>query len=106
MNHIVRGVPPAHPCDIFKEMILDTLPEMTTSKAAKLLGTNHDKLIKVINGKDQLSTDLALRIGLATDTTPQMWLKMQYFFDVWQVENEDEAYSGVKANSLCREIYY
>jgi addiction module HigA family antidote len=101
MNHIKRGIPPAHPGEILKEMILDTLPEMTTSKAAKLLDINHDELIKVINGKDQLSTDLALRIGLATDTTPQMWLKMQFIFDVWQVENEDGAHSGVKANALA-----
>jgi len=83
-------------------MILDALPGMSIRTAAKLLDISHDNLIKVIEGKDQLSTDLALRIGLATNTTPKMWLKMQFIFDVWKVESEDDVHTGVEVNSLCK----
>lgn len=79
---------PTHPGKIFKEDVLKPLG-LTVTEAAKYLGITRKALSEFINEKTSLSTDMAIRISKATDTTPESWIQMQNKLDIWKSEKRD-----------------
>lgn len=57
---------------------------LTITQAAKCLDVNRTTLSLLINGKQSLSPEMAIRIGMATNTIPKYWLNMQFELDLWQ----------------------
>ena len=76
---------PAHPGEVLREW----LPEgMTITKAAKELQVSRVMLSKVLNGKAGVTAGMALRLSIWLGTTPDVWLKMQTHWDLWQAEQQ------------------
>jgi addiction module HigA family antidote len=70
---------PAHPGLVLREYI----PErMTVTEAAKRLGVTRPTLSTVLNGRADISTDMALRLSLALGTSAEFWLHMQTAYDL------------------------
>jgi addiction module HigA family antidote len=82
-NVMVMHNPP-HPGTVLKGLYLDPL-ELSVTNAAQALGVTRKTLSQLINGKSGVSTEMALRIAKAFDTTPESWLSMQQAFDLWHV---------------------
>ncbi len=75
---------PPHPGLVLKEYIAT----MTVTEMAERLGVTRANLSRILNGKQGISADMALRIShLLPNTTANFWLKMQMNYDLWQAEH-------------------
>lgn len=75
---------PAHPGMILREYT----SVMTVTEMAKRLGITRANLSRILNGRQGISADMALRIShLLPNTTPNFWLGMQQSYDLWQAQN-------------------
>ncbi len=79
---------PAHPGELIRET-LDGLCEETRMKlsieeVAKGLGTTRKTLSAIMNGKQSVTPDMALRLGKAFNTSPEFWLHAQENYDLAQ----------------------
>ena len=63
-----------------KEMSINQL-----SSAAKGLGVARTTLSRLINGKQGISPDMAVRLSMGFGSTPETWLRMQMNYDLAQV---------------------
>ena len=77
---------PTHPGEIIREDIIKPLG-MSVTEAAKKLGVTRKTLSALINCRASLSPDMAIRIGKATNTSPESWLIMQAKLDLWNAAN-------------------
>lgn len=77
-----RGMPPSHPGKILKEMYLEPL-NLTIGEASANLGVTRKTLSMLLNERQGISAEMALRLSKAFDTTPELWMNMQCNFDLW-----------------------
>ena len=73
---------PVHPGEILKEMYLDPLVISITSLADNL-GVARKTVSQLVNGHMGVSAEMALRLGKAFNTSPELWLNMQRNYDLW-----------------------
>lgn len=78
---------PIHPGRYILEDCIRPL-ELTITKAAEGLGVSRNSLSRLINGKNGVSPDMAIRLSMAFGSTPEMWLRLQNAYDLAQVRNE------------------
>ena len=71
---------PPHPGEVLREFLPDG---MTIEEIARRLGVSRVQLSRVLNGRSAISADMAIRIGLLTNTTPESWLAGQTKWDLW-----------------------
>lgn len=76
---------PPHPGEVIRELCLAPL-EVTVTDAAKALGVSRKALSELLNGKTGVSPEMAIRLSIAFDTTPESWLTQQMHYDLWQAE--------------------
>lgn len=80
---------PAHPGEILRDTI-DGLseehgPKYTIAEIAEGLGTTRKKLSSLINGKQKVSPEMAMRLGAAfKNSPPEFWLRLQDNYDLAQ----------------------
>ncbi len=79
---------PAHPGELIRET-LDGIKEetgnkLTVEQVAVGLGTTRKTLSAIINGKQGISPEMALRLGKGFNTTPEFWLHAQENYDLAQ----------------------
>lgn len=65
--------------DVIKEL------NISITEAAKNLGVSRKTLSALINGKSNLTPEMAVRIGKSTNTSPESWINMQVKLDLWNV---------------------
>jgi addiction module HigA family antidote len=75
---------PAHPGEVLKEH----LGKKSVSEAAAHLGVARVTLSRVLNGKAGISAEMSLRLSEAFGTSPDLWLKMQVQYDMWQASQK------------------
>ena len=80
---------PIHPGEYILEDCIRPL-ELTITKAAEGLGVSRNSLSRLINGKNGVSPDMAIRLSMAFGSTPEMWLRLQNAYDLAQVRNESK----------------
>ena len=51
--------------------------------AARALDIRRQNLSLIVNGHVGISPDMALRLGKAFNTEPEMWVNMQKNYDMW-----------------------
>jgi antitoxin HigA-1 len=73
---------PTHPGEVLLEDVIKPLG-ITITQAAKDLGVTRKTLSELVNQKAGLSSEMAVRIGAATKTSPESWLSMQMKLDLW-----------------------
>lgn len=83
---------PAHPGELIRET-LDGLHEetgkkLTVEQVATGLGTTRKTLSAIINGKQGITPEMALRLSAAFNTTPEFWLHAQENFDLAQARKK------------------
>lgn len=72
---------PPQPGEVLREFLPDG---MTIEGFAKRLGVSRVQLSRILNGRSAITADMAIRIGLLTNTTPESWLSGQMKWDLWQ----------------------
>jgi addiction module HigA family antidote len=80
-NPLLKGLRPVHPGETLRE---DVVPALGKSKAeiARLLGVSRQTLYDVLNEKQPITANLALRIGKLVGGGPGIWLRMQLEYDL------------------------
>lgn len=79
---------PTHPGEVLLEDVMKPLG-ITITEAARDLGVSRKTLSEIVNGRCALSPEMAVRIGKATNTSPQSWLAMQSKLDLWKVMQKE-----------------
>lgn len=86
---------PTHPGEILKENYLATLG-LTVTRAALILGVSRKTLSKILNGRGDVTAEMALRLSRAFETTPELWLNLQRNVDLWEASNRSDDWRNVK----------
>jgi antitoxin HigA-1 len=78
---------PAHPGELIRETLEAIRQEkgekLTIEQVAKVLGTTRKTLSAIINGKQSITTEMAIRLEVGfPNTTAEFWLKVQETFDL------------------------
>lgn len=76
---------PTHPGTVFLEDVMKPLGLSVTQTAA-MLGVSRKALSEFVNEKSSLSPEMALRISIATNTSPESWMNMQQKLTLWIAE--------------------
>ncbi len=85
-----QNMPPVHPGEILKEMYLDPL-NISITDFANNVGLSRKTISLLVNSHSGISPDLAIRLGKALNTSPQLWLNMQLNYDLWHAEKNFNA---------------
>jgi len=84
---------PPHPGEVIRELCIKPLG-ITVTDAAKALGVSR-KTLSELHGS--VTPEMAIRLSIAFDTTPESWLTQQMQYDLWQVEQKRK---GLKVERL------
>jgi addiction module HigA family antidote len=85
MNTQKKDFGPLHPGEVLMEDYL--VPAgISQTRLALNMRVSPQKINDIVNGKRAITADTALRLGLATDTTPEFWLSLQMDYDLQTVE--------------------
>ena len=76
---------PPHPGEIIREDCLEPLG-LSVTAAAKWLGVSRQSLSELLNGRNGVSAEMALRLEQAGWSTAETWLAVQTAYDLWQVK--------------------
>jgi addiction module HigA family antidote len=74
---------PPHPGEILKELYLEPLG-LTITETAEGLGITRKTLSELVNYKANMSPEMAIRLSIAFDTTPEMWMNLQKTYTLWK----------------------
>lgn len=75
---------PAHPGELLKELVIDSL-ELTITDVAKHLDISRKTLSKVLNERGSVTPEMAVRLELAFGKpSADHWLRLQNAYDLWQ----------------------
>jgi addiction module HigA family antidote len=80
---------PPHPGEIVREDCLKPLA-LTVTAAAKGLGVSRQSLSEILNGRNGISTEMAIRLEKAGWGTAESWLRNQLSYDLWQARQHSE----------------
>ena len=78
---------PPHPGEILREGYLIPMGLNITHTAKKLCITRNN-LSNIVNEKTGISAEMACRLAIAFNTTPEFWLNMQQQYDLWQTKQK------------------
>jgi antitoxin HigA-1 len=79
---------PPHPGDVLKDSVLRLDGGVTIAEFAKRLRISHGALSQVVNGKAEVSAELAIRLAAALHGSAESWLRMQLVYDLWHVQRK------------------
>ena len=80
---------PPHPGEIIRELCLEPL-ELSVTATAEALGVSRKTLSSILNGHAGISPEMALRLSIAFDTTPESWLNQQIQYDLWVAKKSEK----------------
>ena len=78
---------PPHPGEIIRELCIEPL-ELSITEVAEGLGVSRKTLSAILNGRAGISPEMALRLSMAFNTTPESWLNQQSRYDLWVARQE------------------
>jgi addiction module HigA family antidote len=79
---------PPHPGRSIRSACLIPLG-LTVTDGAKLLGVTRQALNNVVNGKADISPEMAIRLSKAFGSTAETWLQMQLAFDLAEARRNE-----------------
>jgi addiction module HigA family antidote len=80
-----RGMEPSHPGEILKGLYLEPLG-LTQEQAANNLGVTRKTFSMLLNGRQGISAEMALRLAKAFKTSTALWMNLQANYDLWFAE--------------------
>ncbi len=73
---------PPHPGEVIRTLCLEPLG-LSVTDAAEGLGVSRKTLSAILNGRAGISPEMALRLSMAFDTSPESWLNQQAQYELW-----------------------
>ncbi len=88
---------PPHPGEVIRGLCLEPL-ELSVTEAAEGLGVSRKTLSAILNGHAGISPEMALRLSIAFETSPESWLNQQIQYDLWAAK---KAKKKLRVKRLC-----
>ena len=84
-NTTKREIRPTHPGEILRE---DFMPdyEMNATAMANALGVSRQTISEILRERRSISPAMALRLSRLFGNSPEFWLNLQHFWDLWDAE--------------------
>ena len=73
---------PPHPGEFIREVYITPF-EISVRKVAEGLRVSASTLNRLLNGQNNVSPEMALRLSKALGRSPESWLAMQDQYDLW-----------------------
>ena len=88
---------PPHPGEVLRALCIEPLG-LSVTEAAEGLGVSRKTLSSILNGRAGISPEMALRLSIAFDTSPESWLNQQAQYDLWLAGKEKKK---LRVKRLC-----
>jgi addiction module HigA family antidote len=72
---------PVSPGQVLRTEFLEPL-QMSASALARAIGVPRNRVTRIINGKQTVTADTALRLGVYFGTSPEFWLSPQASYNL------------------------
>jgi len=82
-----QKIAPVHPGEVLLEEFIKPWG-ISQNRLAKHMGITATRLNEIVRGRRGISGDTALRLGRATNTTPEFWLNLQALYDLEIAKDE------------------
>src|SRR5690606_30556544 len=84
---------PAHPGELIREtingIVEETGKKLTVEEVASGLGTTRKTLSAIINGKQSVTPEMAIKLSTAfSNTTAEFWLQVQDNYDLFHARKK------------------
>lgn len=79
---------PTTPGDILLNEFLEPL-HLKIADLAVMLNVHRNSVSALVNNNRKLTTDMAVRLARAFDTTIEFWLNLQLNVDIWEIQNDE-----------------
>lgn len=76
---------PPHPGNVIRELCIEP-SGLTITEVANALGVSRKTLSELLNGHIGISPEMAVRLSIAFNTTPESWLTQQMQYDLWRLK--------------------
>ena len=86
---------PPHPGEVIRGLCLEPL-ELSVTEAAEGLGVSRKTLSAILNGHAGISPEMALRLSIEFETSPESWLNQKTQYDLWAEIKEKKKLNGKK----------
>ncbi|MBE8998243.1 HigA family addiction module antidote protein [Nostoc sp. LEGE 12447] len=90
---------PRHPGALIKRQYLEPL-KMTNTQLAEILDVSRKTVSEIVNEQAGVSPTMALRLAIAFQTTPELWLNLQQNYDLWIAAQESESLKKISPINL------
>lgn len=88
MNHELKSMHnPPHPGEVLWGLDMEPAG-LGVTEVAERLGVDRKTLSRVIHGKAAISPEMAIRLGKAFNTSPDLWMNMQSAYDIWHAQQK------------------
>ncbi len=85
---------PGHHGSILKRQYIEPL-SLSVAKLARILGVSRKTLTNILNERESISADMALRLSRAFTTSAELWLNLQRNHDLWQAAQASHAWKKI-----------
>lgn len=86
---------PSMPGEVLKEMYLEPL-DVTITDFAEHIGVSRKTVSALVNGRTPVTVDMAMRLSVALNTTPDLWLNLQRAVDLWNARQEKGSWTQIQ----------
>ena len=86
---------PPHPGQIIKSIYLDELG-LSYRDIAALLDVSASTVGRIVTEQSSVTPEMAVRLSKSFGRSPESWLKLQYQYDLWHVQQNDELFENVR----------
>lgn len=76
---------PPHPGEVLNELFIKE-NGLSISKTAMNIGISRQSLSELVNGKNGITAQTALRLAKAFNTSPRYWMNLQSVYDLNKAE--------------------
>ncbi|WP_193197657.1 HigA family addiction module antitoxin [Nostoc sp. MG11] len=90
---------PRHPSGLIKRQYLEPL-NITITDFADIIRVSRKTMSEIVNERASITPDMALRLSVALQTTPELWLNLQQKYDLWSAINESESWKYITPINL------
>jgi addiction module HigA family antidote len=60
--------------------------DLSVSKAAELLKISRPTFSKIVNGRLNISPEMAIRLSIVFNTSAELWINLQAGYDLWKAD--------------------
>ena len=76
---------PPHPGETLKELYMKDY-NLSVARLALMLGISRKHMSNIVNCKVPVTTEVALKLAKCFNTSPEIWLREQLAYDLWQAK--------------------